>query len=247
MAEERATSGADAALTLAGVRILKSLPDEERRRLETSCVYRRVAAGQTLMSRFEIGKAVMFMLVGRARVAHFLANDEEVTIAVVPTGETLGEISAIDGGTASATIIAEDDCIVAELSTTEFQALLARRGEVALSLLRRWAGIIRDLDDKVSVISVVAPDQRIYSELVRLARVESPGSDRWIIPELPSHQDLAVRSQTSREAVAGAIAELASRGIVERRTRALHIRDYRALRDMTRHGTPAPDAKAGAG
>jgi len=246
MAEEHATNGTSVALTLAGVKILKSVPDDERRLIETRCVYRRVAAGQTLMSRFEVGKAVMFILTGRARVVHLVDRDEEVTIAMVPAGDALGEISAIDGGTASATIIAEDDCIVAELPTAEFQALLARHGEVALSLLRRWAAIIRDLDDKVGVISVVAPDQRIYSELVRLARVENPGSDRWLIPELPSHQELAILSQTSREAVASAIAELASRGIVERRTRALHIRDFRALRDMTRHGTPAPAVKAGA-
>jgi CRP-like cAMP-binding protein len=239
MTEEHESFSAAAALSLAGVKILRPLDDAERRQLETRCTYRRLAPGDVLMTRFTSG-AVHFILVGRVRVVHFLDGQDEVTIAIIGAGDAIGEISVIDGGTASATVLAEEDCIVAELPRAEFQALLSRRGDVALSLLQRWAGIIRDLDDKVSSVSRFGPEQRICSELVRLARVERPGSDRWLIPELPSHQDLAAQAQTTREAVAGTIAELVSRGIVERRTRTLHILDYRGLQAMVRHGTSLP-------
>lgn len=217
--------------------------------LETRCTYRRVAAGATLMERFAKGSAVYFIVSGHARVVHHLDGHEEITIANVTAGDALGEISAIDGGGASATVVAEEDCVVAELPKEDFQALIVRRGEVALSLLQRWAAIIRDLDDKVSLVSSIGPEQRVYSELIRLARVERPGSDRWMVPEIPSHQDLAVRAQTTREAVAGAIAEIVSRGIAERRTRALYINDYKALKDMIRNGQgmQLPTAKAGTG
>ena len=246
MAEEHEASGSAVSLSLAGVRILRPLPDEERRRLETRCTYRRLGPGDVLMARFASGTAVYFILSGRARVVHFLDGQDEVTIATIPAGEAIGEISAIDGGTASATVVAEEDCVVAELAKDEFQALLVRHGDVALSLLRRWAGVIRDLDDKVSLVSSIGPEQRICSELVRLARVDKPGSDRWLVPELPSHQELAIRAQTTREAVAGTIAELASRGIVERRTRTLYILDYRGLQAMVRHGASLPLTSAAA-
>jgi CRP-like cAMP-binding protein len=240
MAEETEQTRPAVSLSLAGVRILRPLAEDELRRLETRCTYRRLAPGDLLMTRFTSGTAVHFILVGRVRVVHFLDGQDEVTIATIAVGEAIGEISAIDGGTASATVIAEEDCVIAELPKDEFHALLLRRGDVAVSLLRRWAGIIRDLDDKVSLVSSIGPEQRICSELVRLARVEKPGSDRWVVPELPSHQDLAIRAQTTREAVASTIAELASRGIVERRTRTLHILDYRGLQGMVRHGSSVP-------
>jgi CRP-like cAMP-binding protein len=240
MAEEHEEPRPAVSLSLAGVKILRTVPEDELRRLETRCTYRRLAPGDLLMTRFSSGGAVYFILAGRVRVAHFLDGQDEVTIATISIGEAIGEISAIDGGTASATVIAEEDCVIAELPKEEFQALLVRRGEVAVSLLRRWAAIIRDLDDKVSLVSSVGPEQRICSELVRLARVDRPGSDRWLVPELPSHQDLAIRAQTTREAVASTIAELASRGIVERRTRALHILDYKGLQGMVRHGSSLP-------
>jgi CRP/FNR family transcriptional regulator, cyclic AMP receptor protein len=238
-----------ALLTLDGVKVLASVPADERRLLETRCTFRRIAAGQVLMERFGVGRAVFFIIAGRARVVHMLDGQDEVTIAMVSGGDALGEISAIDGGAASATVIAEEDCTVAELPKEEFQALIVRRGEVALSLLKRWAAIIRDLDDKVSLVSSIGPEQRIYSEIIRLARVEKPGSTRWLVPEMPGHQDLAVRAQTSRDAVASAIAELASRGIAERRTRSLYINDYKALQDLMRQGKgpQVPTARAGSG
>jgi CRP-like cAMP-binding protein len=230
-------------LSLDVVKVLQLVPEEERRYLETRCLFRRIAAGDVLMERFGVGKAVYFIIAGRARVVHAVEGQDEVTIATVSDGDALGEISAIDGGRASATIIAEEECTVAELPKDEFQALIVRRGEVALSLLRRWAAVIRDLDDKVSLVSSVGPEQRIYSELLRLARMDKPGG-RWLVPEMPSHQDLAVRAQTTRDAVAGAIAEIVARGIAERRTRSLYINDYGALKDLIRHGksmeTPPP-------
>jgi CRP-like cAMP-binding protein len=244
MPENIERSAAVAALSLAGVKILRSLPAEEQRFLETRCTFRRVDPGEVLLARFNMGIAVYFIIAGTARVVHYLDGQDEVTIATVTAGDALGEISAIDGGTASATIVAADECVVAELPKEEFQALIVRRVEVALSLLQRWAAIIRDLDDKVSFVSSIGPDQRVYSEIVRLARVERPGSDRWLVPELPGHQEIAVRAQTTREAVAMAIADLASRGIVERRTRSLLINDYDALKGLVRQGRNAPPAGA---
>lgn len=237
---ERATPG----LSLDGVKILRTLPDEERRFLETRCIFRRIAAGQALMQRFGIGTAVYFIVSGHARVVHAYGADDEITIATVSDGDALGEISAIDGGGASATVVAEEDCTIAVLPKEEFQALIVRRGEVALSLLQRWGAIIRDLDDKVSLVSSIGPEQRVYSEIIRLARVERPGSDRWLVPEMPSHQDIAVRAQATREAVASAIAELVTRGIAERRTRALYINDFKALKDLMRHGKDLPPPRA---
>jgi CRP/FNR family cyclic AMP-dependent transcriptional regulator len=235
------------ALSLSGAKILRTVPADEIRQLETRCTFRRIPPGATLMERFSKGEAVFFVVSGHARVVHTLDGQEEITIATVTAGDALGEISAIDGGGASATVIAEDDCLIGVLPKEDFQALIVRRGEVALSLLQRWAAIIRDLDDKVSLVSSIGPEQRVYSELIRLARVERPGSDRWLVPEIPSHQDLALRAQTTREAVAGAIAEIVSRGIAERRTRALYINDYKALKDMIRNGAglQLPAAKAG--
>lgn len=239
MAMDGESTGEPVSLSLADVAVLRSLPDEERAYLETRCTYRRIAPGGVLAARFGVG-AVYFILAGRVRVVHQLGGADEITVAAVAAGETIGEISAVDGGAVSASIVVDEDCTIAELPKDEFQALLARRGEVALGLLTRWAGIIRDLDNKVRFTASAGPMQRLCSELIQLARVDKPGGKTWLVPEMPSHQELAVRVQMTREEVAAAIADLASRGIVARRTRALRILDYKALKDMVRQGAPLP-------
>jgi CRP-like cAMP-binding protein len=229
-----------APMSLSGVTMLADLAAEERSELATKCIFRRVAAGDVVLDRFSPSAAVYFLVTGSARVVHYVAEDQEITIATVAAGDTIGEISAIDGRGRSATVVAEQDCVVAELPSDEFQALIARRGGVALELLRRWAATIRQLSDKVSYLSTGSPDQRVYSELIRLARQDKPGGDRWLIRELPTHQELAKWAQTSREVVASAVAELVRRGVAERRTKTLYINDYAALRDLISRPERAP-------
>jgi CRP/FNR family transcriptional regulator, cyclic AMP receptor protein len=224
------------AMSLAGIHLLRELAEAERKTLEDKCSFRRFNAGDVIVARFSVGSAVYFILTGTARVVHYLPGEDEITIATVSDGDTIGEIAAIDGLGRSATIIADQDCIVAELARTDFRDLVVRHGEVAFALLYRWAAIIRELDDKFSYVSTISPDQRVYSQLVRLARQEPAGDSRWLIRELPSHQDLAEWAQTSRESVAAAIAELYRRGIAERKHKSLVIHDYPVLKSLILSG-----------
>ena len=222
-----------ATLSLAGVNLLRDIPAAERKAVEEKCGFRRFAPGEVIVARFSAGSSVYFILSGTGRVVHYLPGEDEITIATVGPGDTVGEIAAIDGLGRSATIIADDDVITAELSRQDFREVVVRHGEVAFGLLYRWAAIIRELDDKFSYVSTISPDQRVYSQLVRLARQDG---DVWLIRELPSHQELAEWSQTSRESVAAAIAELFRRGIAERRNKSLAIRDYAMLKSLVLTG-----------
>jgi CRP/FNR family transcriptional regulator, cyclic AMP receptor protein len=233
----QSTDGAKPGIvSLAGVQLLREISQAEIKLLEEKCTVRRFAPGEVMVARFSAGKSVYFILSGTARVVHYLPGEDEITIATVTTGDTVGEIAAIDGLGRSATIIADEDVTAAELDRGEFRELVIRNGSVAFELLYRWASIIRELDDKFSYVSTISPDQRVYSQIVRLARQDTPGDDRWSIRELPSHQELAEWAQTSRESVAAAIAELYRRGIAERRNKSLHIRDYPMLKSLVMSG-----------
>lgn len=222
--------------SLDGITLLSRLSQAERSALARRCTFKAVGAGQVILDRFSASNGVCFLVAGVARVVHYVADHEEITIATIPAGDTIGEISAIDGLGRSATVVADADCVIAELAQAQFHALLTEHGEVALDLLRRWAETIRKLSDKVSYLSTGSPDQRVYAEILRLAKPDQPDGRRWLIRELPSHQDLARWAQTSREVVAGAVAELVRRGVAERRTRCLHIIDYGMLKSLTLAG-----------
>ena len=162
-------------LSLAGIHLLREIPAAERKALEERCSFRIFAPGEVIVARFSAGNSVYFILSGTARVVHYLPGEDEITIATVAEGDTVGEIAAIDGFGRSATIIADEEVAVAEMPRSEFRDLVVKHGEVAFALLYRWASIIRELDDKFSYVSTISPDQRVYSQLVRLARQGQPG------------------------------------------------------------------------
>ena len=81
-------------------------------------------------------------------------------------------------------------------------------------------------------LSLLSPDQRVYHELLRLAHPDEGVSQDWIINQLPSHREIASWANTSREAVAYVIGNLARRGIIERKHKTLYIHDYPALQAM---------------
>ena len=229
---EQRTPAVPEGVALDSIRLLQALPAEERREIEKKCKLRRFATGDTMIERFSAGTSVLFLQSGVARVVHNAGEDGEVTIATVGAGNTLGEIAAIDGLGRTATILAESDCVASELPADDFAALLGSHAALGLDLLRRWASVIRQLDEKISFLSAGGPDQRVYTELLRLCRTSNIGGDRWIIPEIPNHREIAVQSQTSREVVVRVLAELARAGTVERRAKTLYIHDYDALRTL---------------
>src|SRR6185437_4049848 len=92
------------AMSLSGVTMLRDLEAEERSALATKCTFRRVAAGEVVLDRFSASAAVYFLVGGAARVVHYVAEDQEITIATIAAGDTIGEISAIDGRGRSATV-----------------------------------------------------------------------------------------------------------------------------------------------
>lgn len=226
--------------SLESIRMLQTLPSDERRALERKCKTRRFAAGEIMIERFTPGSSVLFLISGVARVLHNAGESGEITIATVGAGNALGEIAAIDGLGRTATILAELECVAAELPSEEFGALLGSHAAIGLDLLRRWASVIRQLDEKISFLATGNPDRRVHAELVRLAQTTNTGGDRWVILEMPNHREIAVWAQTSREVVIRVLAELARNGIVERRAKTLHIHDYDALRRLAAEPAPPP-------
>ncbi|MGQ0662220.1 MAG: Crp/Fnr family transcriptional regulator [Pseudomonadota bacterium] len=227
----------DSSWTLAGIKILEGLTPAEIRELDTKCVWRRFAADAVIVDRNDATSEMFYLIGGKARVVHRVDDGrkvEEITFATLTPGAMFGEIAAIDGHGRSASVVANEDCVVATMSAADFKGLLATHGIVGVRVLERFASIIRLLDNRVTDLSLLTPDQRIYHEVMRLARPESEPDGVWVVDELPGHQELADWSNTTRETVAYAIGSLLRRGIVERKHKRLYIRDPKMLRSMSR-------------
>jgi len=214
---------------LDSIELLIEAPPTAVRDLEQACTWVRYQPNQTIVERNDESTDVFFIVKGAVKVLDFLANDQEIALAQLSAGSSFGEMSAIDASRRSARVSAIEETTLAKLPSKDFRRLLMDCPGIAIMLLKRFAGLIRTLNNRVTSLSTLSPHQRVYFELLRMSEPNTQGDGTWMIHFLPKHEDIASWSGTSREDVAMAIGHLAREGIVGRKHKSLVIKDYERL------------------
>lgn len=214
---------------LGGIELLGSLPEAERHALEQRCRWRNYRAGEEILHRASATRDVLFIVTGKVRVVNYASSGREVAFAVVGAGGHVGELSAIDGETRSASLVAVTDCLVATLAAEAFDALLRRHAAIAVDLLRHLARMIRISNERIAELSTVGAVQRVSRELLRRAERDPADPGAWLVAPLPTQQDMASQVGATRETVARALGQLISAGVIRRRGRTLSILDRATL------------------
>lgn len=215
--------------TLDGIELLSEAPPAVVRDLEAACRWFTSEPNQVIVDRNDESTEVFFITKGRVKVMDFLANDQEIALAELGAGTSFGELSAIDSSRRSARVSALEGTTLAALPSQEFRRLLMDCPGISIMLLKRFAGLIRTLNNRVTSLSTLSPHQRVYYELLRMSEPNPQGDGSWMIHFLPKHEEIASWSGTSREDVAMAIGHLAREGIVGRKHKSLVIKDHGRL------------------
>ncbi len=227
--------------TLDRIDLLQSLTEEERRSIGRRCAWRRYKGGEQILDRDSATEDVLFITHGEVRVVNYSVSGRETAYADVAAGGLIGEISAIDGMTRSASVVAITACTVAVFPGEQFIELVENDAAIAFRLLRHLTGIIRTNNERIAELSTVGAVQRVYRELLRLCEPDPSGEGALVSP-LPTQQELASKVGATRETVARALGQLTNTGVSERRGRTLLIRDTEMLSFLA---SPDGDAISG--
>lgn len=230
---------------LSAIRLFEGLPADLPTAVAAQCRWSRFAAGEPVFDEDGDGLDVHFVQSGAVRILTAAPDGREVALADVSAGEYFGELAAIDGRRRSARAVATAESAVAALPGPAFVALMREFPDLAIRVLERLARIVRSLDRRVTELSTESEAQRIYAQLLRLARPDPANPQAWIIDDLPNHKEIAAWCGASREAVGQTIGELARDGIVRRRGMGLVVADRQRLTLMTA-AAPGRAPEAGA-
>jgi len=211
---------------------LDHLQPDELDVLRSRGTRRRYTTGAMLFHEGERSDYVMAVLSGRVKISYFTADGKEVVLGVRGAGDLLGELSAIDGETRSATASAMEPVEAVVLRAEEFTDFLGSYPRVALLLLRTVSRKLRDADRKRIEFSAHDSIGRVAKRLIELAeRYGEHTADGIVIKLALSQQELAGWTGSSREAVSKALQSLRARGWIETRRRQIVVRDIDALTD----------------
>ncbi len=81
-------------------------------------------------------------------------------------------------------------------------------------------------------LSTLGAVQRVYLEILRLAKLDAATQSHWVVWPIPTQVTIAGRASTSRETVARAVAQLGGAGIVGRKHKTLYIRNKGKLEEL---------------
>lgn len=215
----------EAERSLAGITLFSGLDEAARRRLESRCHWRHCRPGETVLERGSESQEVLFIVRGAVNIVDFSLSGREVAYATLGAGESFGELAAIDGQPRSASVVATEKTLLAVLPSAEFLNLLQERAEVTFRVLQNLTTMVRSGDIRIMELSTLAATQRVYAEILRMARPDTAVPDLWVIHPLPPLREIASRVSTTRETVARALGQLYPTGLVRRKGKSLYIMD----------------------
>ncbi|MDJ0896777.1 MAG: Crp/Fnr family transcriptional regulator [Alphaproteobacteria bacterium] len=214
------------------IALLTALDDSAIDELEKRCTVKRYRAHEQIIDRDDEGTDVYFITRGSVRVVNYSLSGREVTFDDIEEGACFGELAALDGDPRSANVVALTDTVVHVMPSQVFRTMLSEHTDIALNLMNRMARIIRTSTTRIMDLSTLGAHNRVYAEILRLAKPNTREDESAYVKPIPIHGDIASRVSTTRETVARVLSDLSRKGIVVRSGGALEIPEISRLADM---------------
>lgn len=203
--------------------LLRGLPREDLVRLGALMSLRDLGRREVVFNKGEPGHALCFLLEGRLQAVDFTVDGREVGLYFVDTGDYFGELAVIDDKPQPEFMIAVAKSKIAVLPRQDARALMLSAPSVAEQLMLRLATRLRQVSAQRTLLGLANPAQRVCAQLALLTEMRDKGMA--LIPQAPTHQEIAIMINTSRETVTRVFQVLQTRGVIKRDGNALTVSD----------------------
>jgi CRP/FNR family transcriptional regulator, cyclic AMP receptor protein len=154
-----------------------------------------------------------FLLEGKLQAVDFTLDGKEVGIYFIDEGDYFGEIAMLDGDSQPEMVIAIKKSRVVKVPAREIRAMLFSSPTIMEGITQGLARRIRRQSLQRQLLAINNPVHRIVRQLQGLTRTES---QRQMIMNAPTHQELAIMVNLTRETVTRAFQVLQSQGALLR-------------------------------
>ena len=225
---------------LAKINLFAELTAEDRQAISTGCVWQEHPAKNEIIGHQGHSTHVFFILDGQVNIVVYTPNGREVIFRHLKTGQHFGELAAIDGRPRSASVVAASHTRIARMDALRFRQVLDEHPSVKDRLLNEFVGLVRQMSERIFEFSAVAVQNRVQAELLRLAYEAGVTNNTARLAAPPTHESLAARVSTHREAVSREISRLQRLGILERHGRTWVVVDVNGLSGLVHEAVGLP-------
>lgn len=216
--------------------ILGLLSDEQLGRVVAASRLLRVGRKTPVVLKGQTLDHLSFLLAGKIQVVDYLADGREIGLNIIQAGGFFGELAVIDRMPRSATLITLTPAVLMQVPGEVARRIFFEHPPAAEAIMVHFSRVIRRMTDLRTLQALPHSFQRVYALLYYLK--ESDPSGVPVINDMPTHQEIAIMVNTSRETVTRAISMLAAEGIVEKAARRLRILRPEALKRLAEESRP---------
>lgn len=147
----------------------------------------------------------MFLLIeGKMRVYVEDEQGKQLTLRILKSGDSFGEVALIGNFARTASVITLTDCVVAAFSRKKYLSFLEKYPEILMALAKSLANMVRDTTAELSSIALSDVYGRVTHILEKYA-VET--DNHQLVPKF-THREIAGMIGSSREMVSKILKEL---------------------------------------
>jgi CRP-like cAMP-binding protein len=189
------------------------LSQEENELIELVVIKKRFKKDQIVLSEEEGTKYMYLVYSGKVRVVKLSDDGREQIIALHKKGDYFGEMSILDGETAPATVIANEDAVIGLLHKVDFEYHLLSNEGIRRKFIDLLCMRLRDAWKMIKILSFDSAEHRIRIVLNRLQELYGVRDDRGVIINVKlTHQMIANYASVSRETATRALNKLERSG-----------------------------------
>lgn len=202
---------------LAAFPTLKPLPPPVLSQLAQQSTLRKFARRAIVLNAGIHENVVCFLFEGRLQGVDFTIDGREVGLFFVEPGDFCGELSLFDDGPQPEYVIALTAAMVVFVPTEALREVTLRHAGLVNALARRLATRVRQMTFQRSLLGLPNIAQRVCCQLWSLVPERDRGAQtNAVISNPPTHMEIAIMLNLSRETVTRVFQTLQTQQIVRR-------------------------------
>ncbi len=197
--------------------IFKPLPETVLSDLAKQATLNKFARRGVVLRAGEKEDHLCFLFEGRLQGVDFTIDGREVGIYFVEPGDFCGELALFDQGTQPEYVIALTAAVVISVPMAHLREVMLKTPSIATMLGAKMANRVRQLSSHRSLLALPNVSQRVCCQLWALVPESAKtGSKAAEIKNPPTHMEIAIMLNLSRETVTRVFQSLQNRQIVKR-------------------------------
>lgn len=199
--------------TLSTLPMLAHLPQVTMDHLAVNALQQSYSKREVVLQKDSLSGGLSFLLEGRLQGLDFTNDGREVGLYFVNPGDYFGEVAFIDQAKQPEFVTALTRSLVITLPKDLIRPVLFGVPKIAEALCQRLASKLRQDTAHRRILGLPSPLQRVCAQLELMWHIFD---SQTIVPHAPTHQELAIMINSSRETVTRVFQLLQGRNIVER-------------------------------